>query len=226
MLIPPREIAKATSEETRQSSVTRRELIRAAFFAGTASALGPAFSFAQAVKSDITAAARGEDGSKALADPSWKPVFLNDQQNQTLIALCDVIIPATDTPGAKGALVNRYIDLLVSVQPAEFQKQFVGALAFIDGESQKQFSKDFVALTLEDQTSLLTPWAYPRQRDHWVEEDEEEVPDPGQRHFGRVKALIAAAFYGSEIGMKELGWDGTFMHGAYQGCEHPVTKHT
>jgi hypothetical protein len=52
-----------------------------------------------------------------------------------------------------------------------------------------------------------------------------EKPDPGSEHFGRLKAMIAAAYYGSEIGAKELGWDGTFTHGEYQGCEHPTTTH-
>src|SRR5438445_10285571 len=182
--------------------INRRDLIRAALFASAASVLGPAFSFAQAVSSDLTPAARGEDGSKFLTNPDWKAVFLNEHQNETLIALSDVIIPPTDTPGAKAALVSRYLDLLLSVQPTEFQTQFVNALAFIDTESQKQFAKDFRDLASGDQVWLLTAWAYPSDSDRWI--DAEGKPDPGQQHFERLKALIAAAFYGSEIGIKEL----------------------
>jgi hypothetical protein len=206
----------------------RRDLLRAAMFAGAASALGPAFSFAQAVSSGLTPAARGEDGSTILTDPNWKAVFLNDHQNETLITLSEVIIPATDTPGAKAALVNRYLDLLLSAQSADFQKQFVDALAFIDGESQKQFRKDFRSLAFEDQKSLLVPWAYARQASHWRERGEtrSQPADLGQEHFERIKALVAMAYYGSEIGQKELGWDGEFAHGPYEGCEHPVTHHT
>jgi hypothetical protein len=204
--------------------INRRDLIRAALFASAASALGPQFSFAQAISAGLTPAARGEDGSKVLSDPNWKAVFLNDHQNETLIALGDVIIPSTDTPGAKDALVNRYLDLLLSVQPSEFQTQFVNALAFIDAESQKQFSKDFRDLSSEDQAWLLTAWAYPSDSDRWIEA--EGKPDPGQEHFERLKALIAAAFYGSEIGLKELGWDGEFTHGPYEGCEHQPGTHT
>src|SRR5215470_18073888 len=121
--------------ETRPSALfSRRELIRAALFASAASALGPAFSFSQAISSGLTAAARGEDGSTYLSDPNWKPVFLNEHQNATLIALGEAIIPATASPGAKEALVNRFIDLLVSLQPAEFKGQFTGALTLIDTE--------------------------------------------------------------------------------------------
>jgi Gluconate 2-dehydrogenase subunit 3 len=213
----------AATPEPPSPLISRRDLVRAALFASAASALGPAFSFAQAVSSGLTAAALGEDGSKFLTDPNWKAAFLNDQQNDTLIALSDVIIPATATPGAKGAMVNRYLDLLLSVQPSEFQRQFVDGLGFIDSESQKQLGKDFRALAPSDQVWLLTPWAYPREPSHWMEQ--EDKPDPGQEHFERLKALIASAYYGSEIGQKELGWDGSIFHGPYQGCEHSTTTH-
>jgi hypothetical protein len=225
MEIPAPEII--LPEEKRQLQlplINRRDLIRAALFASAASALGPQFSFAQAISAGLTPAARGENGSKVLTDPNWKAVFLNDHQNETLIALSDVIIPPTDTPGAKAALVNRYLDLLLSVQPTEFQTQFVNALAFIDTESQKQFAKDFRDLASEDQIWLLTAWAYPSDSDRWIET--EGKPDPGQQHFERLKALIAAAYYGSEIGLKELGWDGEFTHGPYEGCEHQPDTHT
>lgn len=216
------------SEEHRPSSpvISRRELMRAALFASAASGLGAHFSFAQAISSGLTPAARGDDGSKVLTDPNWKAIFLNDHQDETLIALSDVIIPSTDTPGAKAALVNRYLDLLLSVQPVEFQTQFVDALAFIDAESQKQFAKDFRDLAIADQVWLLTAWAYPSDSDHWIDAEGEHKADPGQQHFERLKALIAAAFYGSEIGLKELGWDGEFTHGPYEGCEHQPDTHT
>src|SRR5579885_919417 len=124
---------EANPAEARSQSqsplINRRELIRTALLTGAAAAFAPALSFAQSIEGGLTPAARGEDGSKILTDPNWKPVFLNAQQNETLIALSDVIIPATDTPGAKEALANRFIDLLLSVQPAEFQRQFTEAQA-------------------------------------------------------------------------------------------------
>jgi len=220
----PEAILSTERRQPHSPLVNRRDLIRAALFASAASALGAQFSFAQAISSGLTPAARGEDGSKFLSDPNWKAVFLNPHQNETLIVLSDVIIPATDTPGAKEAMVNRYLDLLLSVQPAEFQTQFLDALAFIDSESQKQFSKDFRELATGDQIWLLTAWAYPSDSDRWIEA--EGKLDPGQEHFERLKALIAAAFYGSEIGMKELGWDGEITHGPFEGCEHQTGIHT
>ena len=88
----------------------RRELIRAGILSGAvAAALRPRLASAQGVSpsSELTPAQKGVDASKDLAAPGWKPLFLDEHQNETLIALSDLIIPATDTPGAKEALVNR-----------------------------------------------------------------------------------------------------------------------
>lgn len=215
-------------EAQSSTAFSRRELIRAALFAGAASVLGPSFSLSQAVNSGLTAAARGEDGSKVLSDPNWKPVFFDEHQNETVIALGEVIIPATSTPGATDALVNRFIDLLLSAQPAEFQKQFTDALTFMDAESQKQFEKDFRKLSTDDQVSLLTPWGFARAHSHWTARNKsgEEAPDQGQENFELLKTLIVSAYYNSEIGQKELGWDGEITHGPYQGCQHAAGTHT
>ena len=220
---PPEVVLSETKSQLRSFLISRRALIRGALALGAATAL-PGLSFAQSLEAGLTPAARGEDGSKFLSDPNWKPAFLNDQQNETLIALSDVIIPTTDTPGAKEALVNRFLDLLLSIEPAESQRQFTEALASLDTESQKQFGKDFRELAIEDQVWLVTPWSYPVDADPWREE--ESTSNSVQQHFLRLKRLIAYAYYGSEIGQKELGWDGEFTHGPYEGCEHADDKHT
>jgi hypothetical protein len=184
--------------------------------------LGPAFSFSQTSTPETAPAQRGVDDSKLLTDPNWTPAFLDQGQNETLIALSDVIIPATDTPGAKEALVNRYLDLVLAGEPAESQQKFVDSLNYIDSESQRLFAKGFVSLTPQDQSDLLQPLAYPLRPSFWLNKD---APDPGVEHFDRLKSMIAVAYYTSEIGERELGWDGTFTHGPFQGCDHPTTTH-
>jgi glucoside 3-dehydrogenase (cytochrome c) hitch-hiker subunit len=214
-----------TSGPTPQSSsafLSRRDLIRTILLAGASSLLAPGFAFAQAA-SELTPAQRGVDDSKLLADPNWKPLFLSDQQNETLIVLSDVIIPATDTPGAKEAQVNRYLDLILSTEPAELQQKFIASLTYIDSQSQRLFGKEFRALPAEDQSELLQPWSYPEQG-FWGT-GVSEGSDSGEQHFARLKQLIAGAYYSSEIGEHELGWDGSFTHGPFEGCQHPATTH-
>src|SRR5205807_3666628 len=39
---------------------------------------------------------------------------LNPHQNETVVSMIDQIIPATDTPGAKAARVNEFIDVILT----------------------------------------------------------------------------------------------------------------
>ena len=68
------------------------------------------------------------DASKELVRLDWKPSFLDDHQNETLIVLSDLIIPATDTPGAKSALVNRFLDKLMASERNPLNVSFCRAL--------------------------------------------------------------------------------------------------
>src|SRR6202022_5129383 len=113
----------------------RRELIRAGVFAGAAAALPrPAMAQSAAQSSELTPAQSGVDASKDLAAPGWKPLFLDEHQNETLIVLSDLMIPATDTPGAKEALVTRYIDLVLAADTHENQRAFLNCIGYLDGE--------------------------------------------------------------------------------------------
>jgi hypothetical protein len=209
----------------------RREMLRASVLAGAAAALRPTLSKAQngaqsagQQPSELTPAQSGVDASKDLAAPGWKPLFLDEHQNETLIVLSDLIIPATDTPGAKEALVNRYIDLLLAAETPETQRAFLNSLGYFDGESMRRFKAAFRYLAREDQDVLLHALAYPRTGSGWAG-DTNAVTDPGHGHFEALKGRIMMAYYNSQIGEKELGWDGAFAHGPYQGCEHQEGEH-
>jgi gluconate 2-dehydrogenase gamma chain len=156
-----------------------------------------------------------QDASKELARADWKPVFLDDHQNQTLIVFSDILIPATDTPGAKAALVNRFLDQLLAAETHEVQRNFLDSLAFLDGASFDRYHSAFVHAPVEQQIELVTLLAYPHTYETW--DDATEKPDPGHAHFENLKDWIARAYYNSEAGMRELGYDG-IPHGEYGGC--------
>lgn len=205
----------------------RRDMIRASIFTGAAAAaLRAPLAAAQnpPPPSELTPAQSGVDASKDLSSPNWKPLFLDDHQNETLIILSDLIIPATDTPGAKEALVNRYIDLVLAADTHDEQRNFLNSLGYLDGESIRRYKTAFRYLSRDDQDDLLHSLAYPRVASHWGGND--DTPrDPGHGHFQALKERIMTAYYSSQIGEKELGWDGAFAHGPYQGCEHPEGNH-
>ena len=206
----------------------RREMIRATILAGAVAAVRPPVAAPQSVQSpppdELTPAQRGVDASGEFSSPNWKPLFLDEHQNETLIILSDLIIPATDTPGAKEALVNRYIDLVLAAEKPETQRAFLNSLAYIDGESMRRYKAAFRYLSREDQDLLLHGLAYTRVGGGWAG-DVGEVADPGHAHFDALKERIMTAYYSSEIGEKALGWDGAVIHGTYQGCEHPEGDH-
>jgi hypothetical protein len=156
------------------------------------------------------------DASRDLARPDWKPQFLDDHQNQTLIAFSDILIPVTDTPGAKAALVNRFLDQLLAVETHETQRSFLDSLAFLDGESFSRYRTAFVYLTPEQQTEILTFMAYPHTLETW----DENAPATyrGHAHFKNLKDWVSRTYFSSEIGMRALGYTGA-PGGVFEGCK-------
>ena len=204
----------------------RREWLRAGILGGAAATtLRPSLAVAQnpTLSPELTPAQSGVDASKELDSPNWKPLFLDEHQNATLIVLSDLMIPATDTPGAKEALDNRYIDLVLAAEKPDTQRAFLNSLSYLDGESMRRYKMAFRYLAREDQDDLLHSLAYPSAGSTWTGEG--SPTDVGHSHFEQLKQRIATAYYSSEIGARELGWDGAFAHGPYQGCEHPEGNH-
>jgi len=148
-------------------------------------------------------------------NPDWKPIFLDEHQNETVTALSDLIIPATDTPGAKDALVNRYIDLVLNEETEDRKKGFIEGLAWMDGRSLDRYGKPYAALTAHQQTELLTPLADP--------ENHNPLDKPGVEFFGEIKDATIFAYYTSKIGMEqELEYAGDDYHTEFPGaCTHP-----
>src|SRR5947209_13112373 len=81
---------------------------------------------------------------------------LNAHQNETVLAMIDQIIPATDTPGAKGARVNEFIDVILTEWATEEErKNFLNGLAGVDEQSNTLFGKNFVDASNTQQIVLL-----------------------------------------------------------------------
>ena len=147
---------------------------------------------------------------------------LNPHQNETVATIAELIIPKTDTLGAKEALVNRFIDRVLAAETRENQQKFLAILAFIDGECIKRYRMAFVNLPGERQIEFLKLIAYPQNLITW---GDNKSQSEGYSHFQNLKVWISQAFYNSEIGMKELGWDENVFHAGFEGCTHPPKTH-
>lgn len=194
--------------------LTRREMVRRVLAGVGAGAAWPLVVASHPIYEHLANGAVFDEADKLGVD-DWKPVFLNAQQDETLAALAESIVP-----GSRKAQVNRFIDLLLSVDTVEHEKNFVDSLAAFEAESQKRFGKGFPSLDVSQQNGLLT--------DASAGPAEEDSPNSDGRensglheHFENLKGWISGAYYSSEVGMRELGWTGDYVFASFPGCEHP-----
>jgi hypothetical protein len=135
-------------------------------------------------------------------------------QNATVIALSELIIPQTDTPGAKAAKVNEFIDSVLSRAKPDEREKFLAGLAWIDERATRDHQQKFIACTPAQQTALLTAISTPEAA---------TGPDAqGAAFFTAIKSMTIVGYYTSEAGVRqELGDDGTLFFAEFKGCTHP-----
>ncbi|WP_155121334.1 gluconate 2-dehydrogenase subunit 3 family protein [Bryobacter aggregatus] len=140
------------------------------------------------------------------AEP-WKAQTLDDHQLRTVEALGELIIPATDTPGAKAAGVHRYVDLFLADGPDGERARFLDGLGWLDGYTNNKYKKTFLNLGADDQIKVL----------QLLDSDNEAGVAEGHRFFRMVKSMVSRIYYNTEIGYKELNKGGRVP--ASYGCK-------
>jgi hypothetical protein len=150
---------------------------------------------------------------------------LNPHQNDTVVAMIDQILPATDTPGAKAARVNEFIDVILTEWATEDErKNFLSGLADVDKQSNSLFAKDFAAASAEQQIALLRSMDEAAAIAHSVRKDRPPFWQPEGRDtqlqgdfFSVFKNMTLHGYYTSEIGYtQELKLQ--LIPGAQHGC--------
>jgi hypothetical protein len=198
--------------------LTRREMVRRLLVGLSAGATWPLVADSHPIREILRNDAVLDEVEK-LEAADWKPVFLNAQQNDGLIALAESTVP-----GSTKAQVNRFVDLLLSVDTEVHKKEFATALAAFEAESQRRFGKRFPALDARQQEILLSDASRQAPKDSPSSDAEKE--NHGLReHFENLKGWISGAYYSSEMGMRELGWTEDRVFASFPGCEHPEGHH-
>jgi hypothetical protein len=145
---------------------------------------------------------------------------LDPHQNATVTTIAELIIPATDTPGAKDAKVNEFIDLLLTewFDPAE-TKQFLAGLTEVDACSKQKFSVAFIDSTPAQQKDVLKQLDLAAM-DFAIAQKKAMRADaapPPMNFFYQMKKLTLAGYYPSQIGFsQELGK--TIIPPGHAGC--------
>lgn len=153
-------------------------------------------------------------GTAQAAAAPFVPKALSPAQLETVATLAELIIPNTDTPGARAALVDRFVDNVMATATPADKDRFLAGLAWIDSRSTALYGKPFTGTTPEQQTDLLTKLAAPGG--HAAEDA------PGVPFFTAIKGMTISGYYSTKIGLEqELGDNGQLFTAVFEGCTHP-----
>ena len=154
---------------------------------------------------------------------------LDPHQNATVVAMIDLIIPMTDTPGAKAARVNEFMDVILTDWAMDAERgRFLKGLDDVDTQCNALFGKNFLGASTPQQTAIL------QALDDSVDWRQGPPADPAPSFSGRrfnqlrgeffrsFKLMTIHGYYTSEIGQtQELKRE--IIPGAFDGCA-PMTS--
>jgi len=196
----------------------RREALRRMAWGGLGAAAAPLWFDKLGALAHAHAHEHAAPGASVPPEP-WTPHVLDSHQDELVTTLSELIIPQTDTPGAKAALVNRFIDAVLADADEADRNSFLQGLAWMDVRSSELFGVEFVQAGPEQQAALLTTLASEKNMSFESQIGVESWT--GRPFFTAVKAMTIMGYYTSEVGMKqEVGDDGNLFFGGFGGCTH------
>lgn len=192
------------------SELTRRQALRHLATGGAAAVTAPLWVEDLLALADEHAAHRPSPEARAGA---WTPRVFDPGQNELVITLTELIIPQTETPGAKAAKVNEYIDAVLADAKPEDRSKFLQGLAWIDARSQERFQSRFLTAQPPQQIELLTTLS--------TATTTTPADMAGVEFFQALKGMTITGFYTSEAGLlQDIGDDGQVFFTEFKGCQH------
>jgi hypothetical protein len=168
----------------------------------------------------LTAPALASLVSSCDYDPKvyWSPTVLTKHQAASLEAVCEAILPATDTPGAKDLGVPRFLDSFISmVMSDEDKAKFKTELDQFMVDCETEYGKPFELCDATEQKAYLdqleadNPFQYPRI---W---GTAMLPSPDKNFFGRLKDMVVWGYFSTELAAETLlAYDP--IPGKYEPC--------
>jgi hypothetical protein len=204
----------------------RRAVLQALMAGAGATVAAPALAMSHdhPMHETLQSPAKVGTADRRASAPGYKPQLLDKHVFGTLIVLSEAIVP-----GSTKAKVAEFIDALLAVENPATQRRFFTAIGAMEGLAIAEHRKAWKSLTAAEQTALLTkastaapqippasgiPGAAPAAG----------RPAPGIRdQFEHLKGWISGAYYSTEIGMRELGWNGTVFFAQLPECG-PTTR--
>jgi hypothetical protein len=160
------------------------------------------------------------EGCKSSTETSSGITFPFTAEQKNLVSeIAEIIIPKTDTPGAKDANVGEFIETMIKdCYPAKDQNRFAAGLKELE-------DKNFLKASPDEQTSILTSMekaaieeiAKVKEEKKKYTEAGKEYSDAGVPFFRLFKELTLLGYFTSEEGAtKSLEY--VPVPGRYDGC--------
>lgn len=147
---------------------------------------------------------------------AWTPKFLSKEQGALVAEVAEIIIPRTETPGAKEAGVAAFIDVMLKdVYEEPDRQRYVSGLKAFDDAARTAHGKGFVELPKQQQSELVRKF-----HDEAVAAELalETRPSYLQRPFILMtKELTLLGFFSSEPGATQV-LQYAAVPGSFKGC--------
>ena len=153
------------------------------------------------------------NGCKAKPTIDWKPELLQGDEALIVTQVADIIIPKTDTPGAKDVGVPRFIDIMLKdCYTKEDQDHFLSGLKAFDAGAKTEYGDVFLDLAPEKKIEYVG-------KVHGValQEQKEIQPAPKRPFILMMKELTMLGYFTSEPGATQV-LQYVAVPGAYHGC--------
>lgn len=132
---------------------------------------------------------------------SWAPSFFTKEEGLTVAEIGEVILPRTDTPGAKDVFTHEFVDLMVGdCYKQEEQQRFRDGLAQLMAGCEQANGKSFLDCSPEQQLAFLN------EQDQAARATVEATPGLDKEDypfFLTLKQLILLGYFTSETVGKE-----------------------
>ena len=159
------------------------------------------------------------NGCSPKPSASWHPQFLSSAEGAIVEEVAELILPRTDTPGARDVGVPAFIDVILKdAYPAEDQARFVSGAKDFDAEAQRAHGKPFLELPQEQRLAFLQKVHDAAAVAERVEADKEVPPSQRKRPFVlMMKELTMLGFFVSKPGATQV-LQYVAVPGGYQAC--------
>lgn len=158
----------------------------------------------------------GADAAGTDKDAEWKPTFLTPAQAVLVAEVAEIMIPRTDTPGAKDVGIASFIDkMLKDAYPKDDQDRFFAGLADLEAQAKREHGRAFLDLEPTLRAALVK-----QVHDPAVEVDRKAtlpVAERGRPFILMMKELTLLGYFTSEPGATQV-LQYRPVPGAYHAC--------